>query len=83
MKTEYFDCLCDSPEHTVRFALDDDKELYIEVQLGSFRSFYKRVWAAIKYICGWQCRYGHWDVFILNPKDKKRLIDVISKSNDV
>jgi len=88
MKTEYFDCICSSAEHTLRFCyfkpnkeskFRDDAELYAEVHLNQYRSFWTRVWVAIKYVFGYECQYGHWDVWTLDRKDCERLRDLVDK----
>jgi hypothetical protein len=77
---EYFDCICHSPEHTLRFALDldsDDPVIYTEIFLNQYRSWYKRIWIAIKYIFGYKCKYGHWDCWELKIEDAKRLSEML------
>lgn len=80
MKPYYFECHCHSPEHTLIFRLDEEepKTLYGYVFLNS-DSLFKRIWKAIKYVFGFKCRYGHFDEFILNPKDAQKMIDLLSK----
>lgn len=80
MKTEYYDCVCSSADHTIRFCyLEDDKdnEIWLEVQLAHNKTWYQRVWKSLKYIFGFECRYGHWDVWLLNPADIDRLISML------
>ena len=88
MKTEYFDCECSSSEHTLRFCyfepykgdgFIEPAELYAEIHLNQYRSFWKRIWVAIKYVFGYKCQYGHWDVWTLNHKDCERLRDLVNK----
>lgn len=80
LETQHFDCACHSPEHTLRFAWDDeDNEIYTEVYLRQYRNFFKRMWVAIKYVFGYTCKYGHWDCFIMQPKDAQRLKDMLGK----
>ena len=77
--TQFFECQCNSDEHTLRFILDkDDKEIYTHVFLHQY-SFITRVHIAIRYIFGYKCKYGHWDSFLLKPEDAKRLIDMLEK----
>jgi hypothetical protein len=78
--TEYFDCICHSPEHTLRFVLDldtDDPIIYTEIFLNQYRPWYKRIWVAIKYIFGYKCKYGHWDSWELKIEDAKRLAQML------
>jgi hypothetical protein len=59
--------------------LDDDDEypcVYISVFLegGTWR---RRFWSGLKHMFGYNCRYGHFDEFILRPEDCDRLIRII------
>jgi hypothetical protein len=83
---EYFECQCHSDEHTLKFALDvfegdgyEDLEICTSVFLGDYPGFWQRVWAAIKYICGYKCKYGHFDCFIMRPEDVDRLVELCYK----
>ena len=89
LKTEYFDCICSSSDHTIRFVyfadedgiVDfDDAGLYLEVQLVQWRNIFKRIWVAIKYIFGYQCRYGHWDCWELRREDCKKFVEFLQKT---
>lgn len=81
MESEYFDCSCHSPEHTLKFIFDDDKDfpcIYAYVFLRP-EPFFARLWKAIKYVFGYQCRYGHFDEFILRKEDCGRFINLLQK----
>jgi hypothetical protein len=71
----YFDCICDSYDHTLRFTLDYDKradystfprqpEIYAELSLSYHYPWYKRVWVGMKYIFGSYTTsgYGCWSL---------------------
>lgn len=63
---KFFICQCESPEHVLHFVHDQDyDELYVYVHLTKDR-FFKRLWNAIKYVFGHQCKYGAFDEFIFN-----------------
>jgi len=89
IKTYYYDCACNSPEHTIRFVMDieiDPKtnkptevDLYTEVQLNNYRNLFQRIWVAIKYICGYECRYGHWDCWSLKSEDAIAMRNMLNK----
>jgi len=82
--SEFFECKCDSDEHTVRFVLDkEDKEIYLSVYLNQYRWWYQRVWVAIKYVFGYKCLYGHWDVTMFKEKDTLRLRDMCNNMLDI
>ncbi len=74
MHTEFFECACFSDEHTLKFKYDpDENELFTSVYLNQYRNIWKRFWVALKYLCGYRSKYGHWDCFILRPEDALRL----------
>ena len=80
-KFHYFECQCYSDEHTLKFTLDDEDEPYLvtSIFLNQYRSIFKRVWVAIKYIFGYTCKYGHWDCWELRPEDSKRLMALLEE----
>jgi len=77
LETEYFECECYTPEHTVRFTYDpDDGELYMSVYLWRW-PFWKRVWIAIKYVFGYTSKFGDFDSGTsFEARDLKRLSDL-------
>lgn len=69
-----FICECHSYTHQTVFWYDtDDKQLYLTVHLINHKSFWKRLWAGIKYICGYTSAYGEWDEFIFKQSDEHEL----------
>lgn len=80
MTTEFFECACFSDEHTLKFSYDpDENELYTSVYLNQYRSIWRRIWVAIRYVCGYRTKYGHWDCFILRPEDAARLRSLVDR----
>lgn len=88
LKREIFVCECHSAEHQmlVSYIEGESQENYVEedmltfeVHLGNYKSFWKRAWAAIKYIFGHTSRYGHWDCILFNPNDCERMIEYLEK----
>jgi len=82
-RSEFFQCSCYSPDHTVCFSLVDIPEekaveLYSEIQLTQYRGFWKRLWLAIKYVLGYKSVYGYWDCWLLQRQEAERLRDMIS-----
>lgn len=78
---EYFECRCHSAEHTLRLWLedeDDDPCVFVSVFLSN-DVWYRRVWAALKYACGYKSRYGHFDEFIIRPEDCQRMISILMR----
>ena len=87
-KSEFFDCLCHSDEHVIIFRYFDDnnddlKEFYLSVYLNQYRSLFKRIWVAVKYIFGYKCKYGHWDCWTLKSGDADRMIKLLEKFKSV
>lgn len=83
IKTEYLDCACNSSDHTLRFITHDEYKgdepaMYTEVQLRQYHRWYARLWAAIKYVFGYECRYGHWDCFLFEKATAVRLRDLLN-----
>jgi len=73
-KIIFMECSCCSSEHTFKMVYDkEENELYTEVYLNQYRSIFTRIWIAIKYICNYKCKYGHWDVFLFKTEDMKEL----------
>jgi hypothetical protein len=56
---------------------EEDKMVYVEIHLVPL-VWYKRLWLGIKYIFGYQSRYGAFDEFIFNPNDARRLQKVVN-----
>lgn len=96
---KYLECTCSSTEHVIKIVSEVDAEhpklssITIEVQLSKYAPWHQRVWKAVKYVFGYECKYGHWDVTILNVEEvnklhmllhdfNKDLADVISKSEE-
>lgn len=72
-------CNCSSCEHQLIFSTvpeDCDKWVYVHVHLVK-RSFWERLWAGIKYICGHKCVYGNFEEVILDKSHVESLQKVI------
>lgn len=78
METYYFECQCGGDEHMLKFVVDDE-DFYLNVFLNQYRSFFHRLWIAVKYVFGYKCKYGHWDSWMLRPEDVQRLKDLLDK----
>lgn len=79
METKYFECQCHTPEHTIHFTIDDDGEVYASVFLHQYRSFYHRLWIAVKYVFGYKCQFGHWDNTVFKSEDLTKLKEVVEE----
>jgi len=79
MKTTYIECDCTSAEHTIRFALDDDDvypHIYVTVQLSRSCRFWRKLWLAVRYVFGYECKFGHWDETMLTGLEVQKLRDL-------
>ena len=79
MKETIF-CKCESYEHHLIFAHDEDsKEVYVAVNLIPHKNILKRLWTAIKYVFGHKSRFGQYDEFLLKPEDLKKIAEILKK----
>ena len=73
-------CSCNSSEHQVIIYKTTDPlygpEAFMHIHL-SPRPFWYRVKYAIKYILGYNSKYGAWDEFILNTGHVDKLQEVV------
>lgn len=76
----YFECICHSFEHILRFCFikETDKEipwtdLSAEIHLTQYKNIFKRAWYALKYVFGFKSAYGCFGCWNLNPCDIDRL----------
>lgn len=83
--TEFFECICGSNEHTLKFVLDLDEngdprlpELFVGIFLHN-PIWYKRIWIGVKYIFGYKSRFGHFGGYTMNFEDGRRMINMIKK----
>ena len=80
MQTSYFECQCESSEHTLRFVYDpDENELWTEIQLIQYKNIFQRMWTAIRYILKLQVKWGHWDCWLLKNEDCEKLKKLLNK----
>ena len=80
----YFECVCGTPEHMLRFttmqqdAHDGENEIYVEVFLNGYHAWYKRLWVALKYVLGVRQGCGAFDCTILSQDDANKLALLLS-----
>jgi len=68
-------CECESPEHLMLVFFEEDENhpiVYFEVHLKNL-PWYFRILHAIKYVFGYQSKYGSFDTFIFKYKDAEKL----------
>lgn len=73
-------CECGSSEHLliIRTDIEDVDHFYIETHL-SKESFWYRLKYAVKYLFGYQCKYGAFEEVIIS---KARLYSVLKDFNE-
>jgi len=74
-KDELMICSCGSLEHQLVFRTFDDGEVFMSVHLTK-HSFFRRLKHGIKYILGYQCRYGAFDEVILDSRYAQKFMDI-------
>lgn len=66
MEKLYLDCQCESLEHSIRFYYEPDLDcVVLDTHLIRI-PLWKRIVYAIKYILGYQSKYGAFDETLLN-----------------
>ena len=79
-RKEIFACECHSNEHMVVAGIhswdDCDSDFYLQVTADVNRSWYQRIWPAVKYLFGQPTL--SWHDVLLSPADVKRLQSVIN-----
>ena len=84
MKTHHVICECHSPDHILQFSHMDDMDgneiCWTQVQLRQYRSLWVRLVVAVKYIFGYECRYGHWDCTSIDVEQGKLLRDYLTRA---
>jgi hypothetical protein len=82
-------CECHSTDHQIVFLYSSDNidgveypMCYAHVHLAK-KPFFDRLKYGIRYIFGYQCRYGAFDEFIFNPDDLHKLESIVEHLKNV
>lgn len=81
MEREFILCDCGAVEHQMLlcYAPGEREErlrtMWVEVHLGTWRGFFGRLWAGLRYAFGHRSRYGEWDCVELNRESVRGLRD--------
>ena len=85
MKSEFIICSCQNTEHLIRLIYDtEDNLVYADIHLKKV-SFVRRIIYALKYIFGYQSKYGAFDEFIFSKEHTqalKKTIDTLNYINE-
>lgn len=83
MEKRFLECNCQATEHVVVFSWvkgEDDprfQHLYIESQLSTYLGFFRRIWAAFKYVFGFG--KAGWDCCLLFKGEAINLRDTVNE----
>jgi hypothetical protein len=77
---KYFECICASLEHTVVVDTfeDEDQSVSFYFNLAPVR-FWRRLKFAVKYLFGYQCKYGHFEDMMLDRQKARELRDTLNE----
>lgn len=77
-KTDILVCECASADHQLLIRhFENDQEVYVQMHL-SKKSFYERLIYGIRYIFGYQSRFGAFDEIVLGPQHINSLQSVVN-----
>lgn len=65
----YMECCCSSKSHLVSLEYDREWGLTMNFQANQFQGFWKRLWIALKFVCGIRSGYTFWDGVIVRKED--------------
>lgn len=54
----------------------DYPHMRVEAQLSHYMKWYERLWLAVKYVFGYQCKTGHWAETMLTGPEVEKLRDM-------
>lgn len=77
---------CGQLEHNVEFSYfpyNEWPELWFNFHLATRRSIFARLWAAIRYVAGYRCRYGEWDTLEMDPGDARDLAEFLIEYSEI
>jgi len=77
----HIDCSCFTPSHSISFTYDNDgeeKTLLVTLFLNQY-TFLKRLYNALRYVCGKKIEYGCFDSWLLDETDTEKVIQILRK----
>lgn len=75
----YLDCQCESLEHSIRFYYEPDLECVVLDTHIIRIPLWKRIVYAIKYVFGYQSKYGAFDETLLNVDNIEELKEFLEQ----
>lgn len=80
MNSKWFNCSCYDAHHAVRVTYDVEfNEVFFEMRINNYKSFWKRLIAAYKYLFNKNNKDASYDTFILTPEDKEIMVTVLGR----
>jgi len=101
VKRHFSICSCHSAEHVVHWNYDPAQriksdqgneydwpsEVWFEICVSWNQSFFKRCWNAVRYVFGHRSVYGHFDCFVLEKPEARKLVaflqDYVQESDEI
>lgn len=78
----YIQCSCHAPEHS--FVLEKDKdgeEVYLSIYLAK-QTFLRRLYYAILFVFGRQCKYGAFQEVVLSKESQEKIVEFLIREKD-
>lgn len=82
----YIECSCSVPNHLIQLVWCPGDSycaqgtLVINYQLDKKKNFFQRTWSAVKYIFGFDERWGHWHSTDIEEEEVNKLITFLEES---
>ena len=80
MESRWFNCSCFDAHHAVRVIYDPEyNDVLFEMRVNNYKSIWKRIRAAFKYILNIDNKDCSYDTFMLSQEDRDIILFTISK----
>ena len=80
MGATWIDCGCSDAHHAIRvWYNDENNEVYLEMRVNQYRSFWKRAQQAFKYLFNINNKENMYDSFLIDTTNKDIFIKEINK----
>jgi len=77
---EWFNCECGDAHHSIRFIYDPDEcDIFFEFRVNNYKSFWKRLQAAFKYLFNVDNRDASYDTMIVRKDEAQKMIRILQK----
>ena len=79
-------CDCNSINHQAKFyyAKGENYDIFnVLIHLTTYKNVFKRIWYALKYVCGYTSNYGAWDEFIISQDNKVKLYEFLKDNLNI